>query len=319
VTGCDLRCGDAGDVLRTLPDASARTCVTSPPYWGLRDYGVAGQVGLEATLEEYVEHLVDAFREVRRVLADDGTLWLVLGDRHAAAAGKRRDEELSARWHGKHYLGDKQGEAARTRPGRPTVEGLKPKDLVGLPWHVAFALRADGWYLRSDVVWQKPNAMPESVLDRPTMSHEHVFLLAKSKRYYYDADAVREPYVEQYVQRVAQKVYDAPSMRRDRRGNMHKKYYAGTEQGNPLGRNKRDVWTIPSRSFKGAHFATFPPALVEVCVRAGSATGDVVLDPFAGSGTVGVVAKRLGRGFLGIDLNFEYVEMARRRIESEVG
>jgi len=281
----ELLCGDAASVLRTLPAGIARTCITSPPYWGLRNYQVEGQMGLEATVVEYVERLVAAMREVRRVLADDGTLWLVLGDRHAS--GARKSEGFNARWHGKHYLSDKQGAADRERPTRSLVAGTKSKDLLGLPWLVAFALRGDGWYLRSDVVWEKPNAMPESVVDRPTMSHEHVFLLAKSHKYYYDADAIREP-------------------------------YDGVVAGNPKGRNKRDVWRISTRPFKGAHFAVFPSSLVEPCVGAGSALGDLVLDPFVGSGTVGVVALGLGRRFLGIDLNPEYVEMARRRIEASI-
>jgi len=250
--------GDALEELRNLPDGGARCCVTSPPYWGLRDYRTDGQLGLERTPEEYVSRLVEVFREVRRVLADDGTLWLNLGDSYAA---NRTYQVSPTKWSKLE-----QGQSAVVPPG------LKPKDLVGIPWRVAFALQADGWYLRSDIIWAKPNPMPESVTDRPTKAHEYLFLLSKRERYYYDAEAIAER------------------------------------------RNKRTVWTITTQPFPDAHFAVMPQALVEPCILAGSEPGDTVLDPFAGSGTVGVVALRHGRRFSGIDLNPEYVAMAQRRI-----
>ena len=329
---------DVMDGLRSLPDRSVHCIITSPPYWGLRDYGVEGQIGLEPTPEEYVQRIVAVFREARRVLRDDGTTWLNLGDCYA-----------------------------RSR----SAWGLKAKDLVGIPWRVAFALQEDGWYLRSDIIWHKPNPMPESVRDRPTKAHEYVFLLAKSPRYFYDADAVRE-----------ESHYRAPKGSGTGRGR-----YSGDEMGsvpsggvsaNPLGRNRRDVWTIPTRPYKGAHFATFPPALVEPCLLAGtsergacpecgapwrrvverlpvtgrnenktpaaahaavrcSRAGEshvetvgwepscgceaqggelvpcTVLDPFAGSGTVSLVAHGLGRSSVGIELNEKYIDIIKNR------
>ena len=271
--------GDAVERLRELPDGIAQTCITSPPYFGLRDYGVEGQIGLEETPQEYVERLVTVFREVRRVLRDDGTLWLNLGDSYASqggAHGGRNDNQRGVGARRVHAAGGGD-QAARTPP-----DGLKPKDLVGIPWRVAFALQADGWYLRSDIVWAKPNPMPESVRDRPTRAHEYVFLLSKNERYFYDHEAIKEPAVSNH-----------PSSKR----------------------NRRSVWHIPVRPFKGAHFAVFPEALVEPMVLAGSRPGDLVLDPFAGSGTTGVVARRHGRRFLGIELNPEYVELAEHRLE----
>jgi DNA modification methylase len=299
--------GGALEMLRTLPAESVQCCVTSPPYWGLRDYGVDGQIGLERTPEEYVARLVEVFGEVRRVLRDDGTLWLNLGDSYAAGGmGAGGGKQLTNR-------GTSAG-GHMDKPRRAPL-GLKPKDLVGIPWMVAFALRSDGWYLRSDIIWAKPNPMPESVTDRPTKSHEYIFLLSKSERYYFDADAVREPIARQW---------DASkpngSTGRDGWGEGHVLGRAddphcgmSRTMPNPLGRNIRTVWTIATQTYSEAHFATFPEALVERCIAAGSRSGDTVLDPFIGSGTVGEVAERMGRKWIGIELSPEYIRLAEKR------
>jgi len=261
-----LLVGDALPALRAVPDGCARCCVTSPPYWGLRDYAVPGQIGAEEDVGEYVRHLCALFAEVRRVLAPDGTLWLNLGDSYTSGGRTWRAPDRK-----------NGGRAMSYRP--PTPAGLKPKDLIGIPWRVAFALQEQGWYLRSDIVWHKGNCQPESVRDRPTQAHEYLFLLSRSERYYYDHEAVREP-------------------REDGRG----------------WRNRRSVWTVDTVPFPGAHFAAFPPALVEPAILAGSAPGDLVLDPFFGTGTVGEVARKHGREFLGIELKREYAEMAASRL-----
>lgn len=300
-----LYCGDCLDVLRRLPDQSVQCVVTSPPYWGLRDYGVSGQLGLEPTPEEYVSRMVAVFAEVRRVLRDDGTCWVNLGDSYAATStGGASDKSLL---HGGRGVGPnekiKQGPAiVRLAP-----PGLKPKDLVGIPWRVAFGLQADGWYLRSDIIWHKPNPMPESVRDRPTKSHEYLFLLTKSSRYCFDAEAVRE------------QASRGPHTR-NRLSCFKKQGKVGRHhQGNPVisldgNRNLRSVWTIPTQRYKGAHFATFPRRLVSPCIKAGTKPGDTVLDPFAGSGTTGAEAVTLGRDFIGIDLSADYLRLARQRI-----
>ena len=290
--------------LATLADGSARCCVTSPPYWGLRDYGHAGQLGLEATPEAYVAKMVGVFREVRRVLSDDGTLWLNLGDSYASSGGERA-------------YGSSDGDVGRgpgTRRHDVPASGLKPKDLVGIPWRVAFALQADGWYLRSDIIWHKPNPMPESVTDRPTKAHEYLFLLTKSARYYYDAAAIAEPVARPDMTHRSAKV--SPAQTAAFRGNAPTNIgRCGTDP--EAGRNKRTVWTVATQPFREAHFAVMPEALVEPCVLAGSAVGDTVLDPFTGSGTVGVVALRHGRNFVGTELNPAYAAMARKRIHSD--
>ncbi len=271
--GSYIFCGQAKDVLTLLPDQSVRCCVTSPPYWSLRDYENPGQIGTEDRLEDYIERLVEIFREVRRVLTDDGTLWLNLGDAYTSGGRTYRAPDKKT----------DNGRVVRGLSFRPpTPDGLKPKDLIGIPWRVALRLQEDGWYLRADCIWYKPNCLPESVKDRPTVAHEYVFLLSKSERYYYDYAAVLEP----------------------------------TDSGTGL-RNRRTVWAINTQPYPGAHFATFPPKLVEPCILAGSAADDYVLDPFFGSGTTGVVAARLGRRFIGIDVNPAYVEMARARIDRE--
>ena len=291
-----LLTGDVRDSLRTLPTGTARTCVTSPPYWGLRDYGVEGQLGLEPTPDAYVTAMVEVFREVRRVLAEDGTLWLNLGDSYC---GGGRGCEVKG-WE----AGEKKNKIAPIE----TPLGMKAKDLVGIPWMLAFALRADGWYLRSDIIWSKPNPMPESVTDRPTKAHEYIFLLSKSARYYYDADAIAEAstgvsgggFSENTAR--AQLNHGAMRLRRPEDTGF---------------RNKRSVWNVATQPYPDAHFATFPEALIEPCILAGSAVGDTVLDPFTGSGTTGAVAIRHQRSFVGCELNPAYVELARQRIGKE--
>jgi site-specific DNA-methyltransferase (adenine-specific)/site-specific DNA-methyltransferase (cytosine-N4-specific) len=262
--------GDVRQRLKELPEASVQCCVTSPPYWGLRDYGEDGQIGLEQTPEAYVAEMVAVFREVWRVMADDGVLWLNLGDSYNGSGGAGGDYGVG---------GLKEGQPKY--PGRK-IKTLKPKDLVGIPWRVAFALQADGWYLRQDIIWSKPNPMPESVMDRCTKAHEYVFMFTKSVKYYFDSAAIAEPAQE------------------------------GT-------RNKRSVWAITTKPFKGAHFAVMPEALVEPCVLASTRRTEpsIVLDPFTGSGTVGVVALRNGCDFVGTELNPEYAEIARTRIEGD--
>ena len=308
-----LLCGDALEQLRLLADESVQCCITSPPYWGLRDYGIAGQLGLERTPEEYVAKLVEVFREVRRVLRGDGTLWLNLGDNYAASSNTGGTNSIQ---------GSAKRIGAMTGRGHGVPPGLRPKDLCGIPWRVAFALQSDGWWLRSDIIWSKPNPMPESVTDRPTKAHEYIFLLAKSARYYYDAEAIKEPATEprKCGKNSRANVDRDPSHATRKQDAIAKRQYQGFNErydfaNPPAGRNCRTVWTIPTQPYPEAHFATFPDALVEPCIAAGSREGDTVLDPFAGSGTVGVVALRAGRDFIGIDLSPEYVEMARRRIE----
>lgn len=263
-----LHVGDAQKVLGAFPEASFQMCVTSPPYWGLRDYGIDGQIGAELDVNEYIADLVALFREVRRTLRDDGTLWLNIGDSYTSGGRTWRQEDSKLPARGMSYRA-------------PTPDGLKPKDLIGVPWRLAFALQADGWYLRTDIVWHKPNGLPESVKDRPSRCHEFVFLLSKSERYVYDYEAVKEPSLDG----------------RTRKG-------------------RRSVWSINTEPFPEAHFATFPRELVRPCVLAGSAPNSIVLDPFFGSGTVGEVCVTEGRSFVGIELNEEYAEIAQRRLDA---
>ena len=359
--------GDCLSALQSFDAGSVQTCVTSPPYWGLRDYGTAeweggdaecdhlrgslvsqrsglrndgrahagpyegeqnistgmpyaevcgkcgatrkdSQLGLEPTPEQYVENMVKVFREVRRVLRDDATLWLNLGDSYANPG---------------HYKGNPGDHGTIGRPRQADQEtaetryrkefgGLKNKDLCGIPWRVAFALQADGWYLRSDIIWAKPNPMPESVTDRPTRSHEYIFLLTKSARYFYDAEAVREDAIWAGDSRAGQGHIDYDGKRDGQPGQGQRAFVSIS-----AGRNKRSVWTVTTQPYKEAHFATFPPKLIEPCVLAGSARDDTVLDPFCGAGTTGVVALRHDRDFIGIELNPEYCELARERIRQD--
>jgi site-specific DNA-methyltransferase (adenine-specific) len=297
--------GDCIESMRGLPDQSVHTCVTSPPYFGLRDYGHDGQIGLEPTPEEYVRKMVEVFREVRRVLRDDGTLWLNLGDSYARQGGKV--SEQSRHWDGR----ERDPGAMHSTRHVDNMPGFKPKDLIGIPWRVAFALQADGWYLRQDIIWHKPNPMPESVRDRCTKAHEYIFLMAKSERYYFDNEAIKVPAkVSSEGIRFGGNKYgdnDDPKYA-TKLGNVSKEYDNV---------NKRSVWTVTTKPFKGAHFATFPPDLIEPCILAGCPEGGTVLDPFGGSGTTGMVAQTWGRKFILCELNPEYAQMARDRIAGE--
>lgn len=262
-------CGDAKDELKKFPDNYFQCCITSPPYWGLRDYGIPRQIGAESSLDDYINNLVDIFREVRRALCDNGTLWLNIGDSYTSGNRTWRDPDKKNPARGMNY-----------RP--PTPDGLKSKDLIGVPWRLAFALQSDGWFLRSDIIWHKPNCQPESVKDRPTRSHEYLFLLTKSDKYLYNYDNIMEP----------------------------------STDGRGL-RNRRTVWSIKTEPFKYAHFAVFPEELIKPCILGGSNRGDMILDPFFGSGTVGIVGLKLNRRFVGIELNPEFIEIARRRFIEE--
>lgn len=354
--------GDCLDVLRTMPDESVQCCVTSPPYWGLRDYGVAGQLGLERTPEEYVAKMVEGFREVRRVLRSDGLLWLNLGDSYATGGGAV----------GRCPGGGEQGERflrqgmINTQPNRMKLEGLKPKDLIGVPWRVAFALQLDGWYLRSEIIWAKPNGMPGSQQDRCTSAHESIFHLSKSERYFCDFDAIKTPPRESTMVRLAQNVQAQAGSHRANGGGksngpMKAVAHGSTLTGSPHGRHflgdaipekerradkqrghsrkhagfndrwdamekseqqsqpamMRDVWFVSPATFDEAHFAVMPHEIARRCILAGSKEGDTILDPFNGAGTTGLVATRLQRNYIGIELNPEYVEMAKRRIEQD--
>lgn len=306
--------GDSIEVLKTMQDESIDCVITSPPYYGLRDYGIDGQIGLEDTPEKYVQRMVEVFREVRRVLKSEGTVWLNVGDSYAAQRGGTHQpaETLAGGKGGYTEDGDivNRGRAAGYNPTRNAKAiGLKHKDLIGIPWMLAFALRADGWYLRQDIIWHKPNPMPESVKDRCTKSHEYIFLLTKSPKYYFDSEAIKEPAISQKG--------SANKKRKPRPTSdiLHK----GNQSGNvPYGKselkNKRDVWIINTKPFKGAHFATFPEALVLPCLLAGCPEGGVAMDPFAGAATVGVVCKKHKRNFVGIELNPEYAAMGEERI-----
>jgi len=320
--------GDCLEVMRTMDAESVDCVVTSPPYWGLRNYGVDGQLGLEKTPEEYVAKMVGVFAEVRRVLKKTGTCWINLGDSYASAPAGNFGPDMPA-----------PADGGRYRENKPKMDwkvaGLKPKDLCGIPWRVAFALQADGWWLRQDIIWAKPNPMPESVTDRCTKSHEYLFLLTKSARYYFDAKAIAEPMTYYGVTGMDESGYkDA--------GNFNGKHKMRPVYGAPAGnipggknqtgrlnggkdvecsgmRNKRSVWTIPTQAFAEAHFATFPEALVSPCVLAGCPADGIVLDPFNGAGTTGIVALKHGRSYIGIELNPAYVAMAEKRIRSECG
>jgi DNA modification methylase len=299
---------DALDGLRTIESETVDACITSPPYFGLRDYGVDGQIGAEPTPEEYIDNLVEIFREVRRTLKDDGTLWIVIGDTYA---GSRSGQPG----------GDRKKRNKGARPQKPQLNDAKPKDLIGIPWLLAFALRADGWYLRQDVIWQKPNAMPESVKDRCTRAHEYIFMLTKSARYFYDGDAVKEVAVngDPAPPRGSHGAMRENNGRRKQDG--HGRRYAGFNEryhnkDHPpvTKRNRRSVWTVTTKPLKEAHFAVFPPDLIEPCVLASSRPGGIVIDPFCGSGTTGLVAESAGRKFIGIEINPEYVAIAERRL-----
>jgi len=294
--------GDVRERLRELPDGSVQCCVTSPPYWGLRDYGQDAQIGLEQTPDAFVAELVSVFRAVKRVLRDDGTLWLNLGDSYSGS-GKGPAGNLGA-IHDERNMEQKHSAIV--------PDGLKPKDLIGIPWRVAFALQADGWYLRQDIIWHKPNPMPESVTDRCTKAHEYVFLLSKSAQYFYDAKAISEPSIH------------AGDIKTNNKGKNAKMGDFGATRGGFLKdggvtvgdtRNRRSVWTITTKPFSGAHFAVMPPDLADLCIKAGSKEGDTVLDPFGGAGTTALVANGLNRNAILCELNPEYVQIANDRIK----
>lgn len=335
--------GDCREMLRALPDESVHCCVTSPPYFGLRDYGVAGQIGLEPTPDAFVSELVAVFQEVRRVLRKDGTLWLNLGDSYAGGGnGGGGGYEVERNW--RKGATEKSGNSNRDGLGR--VTGLKAKDLIGIPWRVAFALQADGWWLRQDIIWSKPNPMPESVTDRCTKSHEYLFLLSKSKRYYFDAAAIAEQAVADhapgntnhkhasayaagakehrttaglvaYSQRVRRAKDTDRSSRSPNSRNHSLSDFEAKNIRQYKTRNRRSVWNVITQPFREAHFATFPPALIKPCVLAGCPKGGTILDPFSGAGTTGLVADRLQRSAILIEINPSYVEMARNRIAGE--
>lgn len=314
---------DAETGLKLIQDGTVSTCITSPPYYGLRDYGINDQIGLEKTPEEYIERLVRIFREVKRVLKDDGTLWIVIGDCYAGSGKGAAQYPENAL---KYKQGTNKGMLGARTTKQTKTPGCKPKDLIGIPWMLAFALRADGWYLRQDIIWQKPNAMPESVKDRCTGSHEHILLLSKSRKYYYDADAIAEPAAfdgrKETFNKGSGKYADAAIVPGNRPQTQHmagKAHECWRMKDGIRIRNKRDVWTISTKPYRGAHFATFPPELIRPCILAGSKQGGTIVDPFFGSGTTGIVAKEEGRGFIGIDVNRDYMEMAQSRINGQKG
>jgi len=303
--------GDSRNTLKQLSSESVQTVVTSPPYYGLRDYGEPGQIGLEETPEKYVQNLVDVFREVRRVLRDDGTVWLNLGDSYAGGGGYAPNAPSNQNG---GSLSAKQGGSTGAKPkGIKTPDGLKPKDLIGIPWRVAFALQADGWYLRQDIIWHKPNPMPESVTDRCTKSHEYLFLLSKSARYFYDAEAVKEE--STYNGTVT---FGGPAkLSRCVNGQKPSGNEKTTDRReNYASRNRRSVWTIATQPYSGAHFATFPPKLIEPCILAGSREGDTVLDPFGGSGTTAGVALEHGRKAILCEMSPKYAKLIPGRIDA---
>lgn len=309
----EIICGDSLEVLRGFSDEKVDSCITSPPYFGLRDYGMEGQIGLEETPEEYVAKLVELFREVKRVLKNEGTLWLNLGDSYNGSSMTGGNKSFNATdWKKRERQFKINRKKDRTSDrwggGQNKVANLKPKDLIGIPWRVAFALQADGWYLRQDIIWAKPNPMPESVTDRCTKSHEYIFLLSKSPKYYFDNEAIKEPATStdnSERERDTTKLNNTPG--RTKMGGLKTNSYET--------RNKRSVWTTSTKPFKEAHFATFPEALIEPMVLAGCPKGGIVLDCFFGAGTTGVVAKKLGRNYLGIELNKSYIEIAQKRID----
>ena len=310
-----IHTGDCLEVLKALPDESVHCCVTSPPYYALRDYGMEEQIGREATPKEYISRLTEVFTEVRRVLRSDGTLWLNIADTYA---GKGNQGDFVDPKNPKGRNG--QAVALNYK-----VEGCKPKDMIGIPWMLAFALRDSGWYLRNDIIWMKENPMPESCKDRCSRCYEHIFLLSKSRKYFFDAKAISEPIAPATAERLKRGM---------KGGNKYGKPVPGQPQTqtinrprahgeitdsmiNPM-RNKRDVWVVNTVPFKGGHYAAYPPKLVEPCLLAGCPEGGIVLDPFFGSGTTGMVAKQMGRHYIGVELNPEYAELAKARIGGEI-
>ncbi len=308
--------GDCIESLKKLEDQSINTCITSPPYWGLRDYGVDGQLGLEETAEEFINGMVKVFSEVKRVLRDDGTLWLNLGDSYAnqrSGEGADTMKNLNVNTHGYKNPTEKQEKTNKNFNKSINYGNLKPKNLIGMPWRLALALQADGWYLRQDIIWHKPNPMPESVKDRCTKAHEYIFLLSKSPKYYFDNEAIKED--AKYPQGP-----NSPQSIKKGKGEFGMDTRGGLSKIGALAKkNKRSVWTITTKPFKGAHFATFPKDLIEPCVLAGCPEGGTVLDPFGGSGTTGIVAAQHNRNAVLLELNQEYIDLAKDRINKELG
>lgn len=307
-------CGDALETLKKFPDESINCSITSPPYYGLRDYHKKEQIGREKTVEEYLDRLINVFREVRRVLKKDGTCFIVIGDSYAGTSSKKEQRDP------KYPKGRNGQNPSITQK----VLGYKSKDLMGIPWRLAFALREDGWYLRSDIIWHKENAMPEACRDRPTRSYEHIFLLSKSPRYYYDYDSLAEPMKEVSKKRYVRgrskenKYLNENSGAKIQKINEARGYGQYKGDNIPQFRNKRDIWTINTTSFRGNHYAAFPPKLAEICMIAGCPKDGIILDPFIGSGTVGLVSLLHNRKYIGIELNEEYVNLTKKRIETEV-
>ena len=301
-----IEIGDCVDIMNKWATlgVTVQSCITSPPYYGLRDYGHPDQLGMEKTPEEYINKLVTVFRSVRNILADDGTLWVNIGDSYCGTGDKGDYKDPK-------YKDGRNGQSTSTSK---KLEGYKSKDLIGIPWMLAFALRADGWYLRCDIIWNKPNAMPSSVTDRPIRSHEYIFLLSKNKNYYYDYEAVLEPYTEpmnrwggEKLKAEAESTWDA--------GVGQETYRDRSMRPNPLGRRKRSVWSVNTKPYKGAHFAIYPEELILPCILAGSKPNDIILDPFMGSGTTAVCAVKNNRQYMGCELNPEYKKLQDERIK----
>jgi DNA methylase N-4/N-6 len=320
----NLLIGDCRNILPTLPEKLVQCVVTSPPYFRLRDYGVEGQIGLEDSVEDYVNSLVNVFREVKRILKDDGSLWLNLGDSYAGSGKNRNakgiDYGIKEEYEDAHHKGRRRGIIKKT----PLSGKLKHKDLIGVPWRVAFALQDDGWYLRQDIIWNKPNVMPEAVKDRCTKSHEYIFLLSKNKKYYFDYKAIQEKSVSyKDIFKNDSKVsaiHSKYNLRRDDKRDVIKHSHPQKRLNRKdscydiTKRNKRDVWTVNTKPYTEAHFAVFPPALIQPCILAGSREGDIILDPFFGSGTVAEVAALFNRNWIGIDINEEYTPLYKKRL-----
>jgi len=301
--------GDCRDTMRQLATNGVKVqmCVTSPPYYGLRDYGHDGQIGLEDTPEQYIEAMVEVFRCVKDILADNGVLWVNIGDSYASQGGGQVEQTVRGK---DDYVNAGQRGADGVGTSRKPPAGIKPKDLIGIPWMLAFALRADGWYLRQDIIWHKPNPMPESVTDRCTKAHEYIFLLSKSQKYFYDNEAIKEPAHttdESNRDRDSDKLNNTPG--RTRMAKLKTNHYEM--------KNKRSVWTVNTKPYSGAHFAVFPEELIEPCILAGSRAGDIVLDPFMGSGTTAQVAQQLGRKYLGCELNHNYKALQDKRVAQQ--
>jgi DNA modification methylase len=337
---------DCIEGLKALPDESVDCCVTSPPYFGLRDYGHEGQIGLEETPDAFVNKMVEVFTEVKRVLKKDGTLWLNLGDSYGATGGDIFTG-FNERYSGTGVGGMKQADianSAKSAGSKKRTTGLSPKNLIGIPWRVAFALQASGWILRQDIIWHKPNPMPESVTDRCTKAHEYIFLLSKSAKYYYDHEAIKQPVADASIARLAQDIENQKGSERvpgKTNGRMKavsadRKYQDQTVIGKKLSNhsggfyedgsivgggmaNKRSVWTVTTKPFSEAHFATFPEDLIVDCIKAGCPEDGIVLDPFMGAGTTALVASKLNRNFIGFELNADYIEIAKKRLQSELG